>query len=50
MTLTAIWYILYIVLIRQLRIFLKSERVNRAIEGIMGTVLLAFGIRLFFQK
>ncbi|MCY8515832.1 LysE family translocator [Bacillus atrophaeus] len=48
--LTGIWYLLYIVLIHKLRIFLKKESINRTIEGVMGTVLLAFGIRLFFQK
>ncbi|MBJ7955673.1 LysE family translocator, partial [Bacillus cereus] len=26
------------------------EKVNRTIEGITGTVLLVFGVRLFFQK
>ncbi|MGE7328725.1 LysE family translocator, partial [Bacillus thuringiensis] len=25
-------------------------KVNRTIEGITGTVLLVFGVRLFFQK
>lgn len=49
-TLTAIWYLLYISLIRQLRTFLRKEKVNRTIEGITGTVLLVFGVRLFFQK
>ncbi|PAY13831.1 LysE family translocator [Bacillus sp. 7705b] len=48
--LTGIWYLFYIVLIHKLRIFLKKESINRTIEGVMGTVLLAFGIRLFFQK
>ena len=48
--LTAIWYLLYISLIRQLRTFLRKERVNRTIEGITGAVLLVFGVRLFFQK
>ncbi|MDZ4452283.1 LysE family translocator, partial [Bacillus thuringiensis] len=48
--LTAIWYLLYISLIRQLRTFLRKEKVNRTIEGITGTVLLVFGVRLFFQK
>lgn len=47
---TGIWYLLYIVLINQLRVFIKKESVNRTIEAVMGTVLLAFGIRLFFQK
>lgn len=49
-TLTAIWYLFYISLIRQLRTFLRKEKVNRTIEGITGTVLLVFGVRLFFQK
>ncbi|MFQ6338009.1 LysE family translocator [Bacillus sp. AF62] len=49
-TLTAIWYLFYISLIRQLRTFLRKEKVNRTIEGIIGTVLLVFGVRLFFQK
>ncbi|HDR7711020.1 LysE family translocator [Bacillus thuringiensis] len=49
-TLTGIWYLLYISLIRQLRIFLRKERVNRTMEGITGIVLLVFGVRLFFQK
>ena len=48
-TLTAIWYLLYISLIRQLRTF-KERKVNRTIEGITGAVLLVFGVRLFFQK
>ena len=49
-TLTAIWYLLYISLIRQLRTFLRKERVNRIMEGVTGTVLLVFRVRLFFQK
>ncbi|MFD6210107.1 LysE family translocator [Peribacillus sp. NPDC060253] len=49
-SLTGIWYLLYIVLIRQLRMYLKRESVNRAIEGITGTVLLVFGARLFLEK
>ncbi|RPK04704.1 hypothetical protein FH5_01942 [Priestia endophytica] len=48
--LTGIWYLLYIILIRQLRVFLKKESVNRAMEGITGTVLLVFGVRLFLEK
>jgi RhtB (resistance to homoserine/threonine) family protein len=48
--LTGIWYLLYIVLIRQLRMFLKRESVNRAMEGITGTILLVFGVRLFLEK
>jgi len=47
-TLTAIWYLLYISLIRQLRTFLRKEKVNRTIEGITGTVLLVFVVGLFF--
>ncbi|MGG2063602.1 LysE family translocator [Bacillus sp. S14(2024)] len=49
-TLTAIWYFLYISLIRQLGNFLRKEKVNRAMEGITGTILLVFGVKLFFQK
>ena len=30
--------------------FLRKERVNRTMEGITGTVLLVFGVRLFFQN
>ena len=30
--------------------FLRKERVNRIMEGITGTVLLVFGVRLFFQN
>lgn len=48
--LAGMWYLLYIVLIRQLRTFLRKESVNRTIEGVMGAVLLAFGIRLFFEE
>ncbi|MEI4830013.1 LysE family translocator [Bacillus sp. FJAT-53711] len=49
-TLTAIWYFLYISLIRQLGTFLRKEKVNRTMEGITGTILLVFGVKLFFQK
>ena len=48
-TLTAIWYLLYISN-TSIKNFLRKEKVNRTIEGITGTVLLVFGVRLFFQK
>ena len=40
----------YISLIRQLRTFLRKERVNRIMEGITGAVLLVFGVRYFSKN
>ena len=49
-TLTAIWYLLYISLIRQLRTFLRKERANRIMEEVTDTILLVFEVRKKIKK
>ena len=48
--LTAIWSILYVYLINQISAFMKKPRTQLAIEGLTGTILIGFGIKLFFEK
>lgn len=48
--LTAVWSILYVYLINQISAFMKKPRTQLAIEGLTGTILIGFGIKLFFEK
>lgn len=48
--LTAIWFFLYVLLINQVSAFMKKPKSQKIIEGITGTVLVGFGIKLALEK
>jgi threonine/homoserine/homoserine lactone efflux protein len=48
--LTTVWFMLYILLINQISTFMKKPRTTKVIEALTGTVLIAFGIKLAFEK
>jgi RhtB (resistance to homoserine/threonine) family protein len=48
--LTALWFVLYIYLINQIRAFMKKPKTQNMIEGITGTILIGFGIKLALEK
>lgn len=48
--LTAVWFLLYVYLINQISVFMKKPRAQAMIEGITGTILIGFGIKLALEK
>jgi RhtB (resistance to homoserine/threonine) family protein len=48
--LTAIWFFLYVYLIHQINAFMKKPKTQSIIEGITGTILIGFGIKLALEK
>lgn len=48
--LTALWSILYVYLINHISAFMKKPKTQNIIEGITGTILICFGIRLFIEN
>jgi RhtB (resistance to homoserine/threonine) family protein len=50
MLLTAVWFLFYIYLLDQIRAFMKKPKTQSVIEGITGTVLIGFGIKLALEK
>ncbi|WP_018391851.1 LysE family translocator [Bacillus sp. 37MA] len=48
--LTAVWFLLYIYLINQISVFMKKPKTQNIIEGITGTILIGFGIKLALEK
>lgn len=48
--LTAIWFLLYVYLINQISAFMKKPKAQNIIEGITGTILIGFGIKLALEK
>lgn len=48
--LTAIWFLLYVYLINQISAFMKKPQAQNMIEGITGTILIGFGIKLALEK
>jgi RhtB (resistance to homoserine/threonine) family protein len=48
--LTAVWFLFYIYLLNQIRAFMKKPRTQTAMEGITGTILIGFGIKLALEK
>ncbi|HWI49332.1 MAG TPA: LysE family translocator [Rummeliibacillus sp.] len=48
--LTAIWFVFYILLLNAIRTFMMKPQTQLAIEGITGTVLVGFGIKLALEK
>lgn len=47
--LSAIWFLLYVYLINQIP-FMKRPKTQNIIEGITGTILIGFGIKLALEK
>ncbi|MCG7343943.1 LysE family translocator [Sporosarcina sp. ACRSL] len=48
--LTAIWSLLYVYLINQISAFMKKPKAQNSIEGITGTILIGFGLKLALEK
>lgn len=48
--LTAVWSILYVYLINYISAFMKKPKTQNIIEGITGTILIGFGMKLFLEK
>ncbi|MDF2856842.1 MAG: lysine transporter LysE [Neobacillus sp.] len=48
--LTAVWFFLYVLLINQISAFMKKPKTQTIIEGITGTILIGFGIKLALEK
>ena len=48
--LTAIWFVFYILLLNAFRSFMVKPQTQMAIEGITGTALVGFGIKLALEK
>ncbi|MDQ1002571.1 RhtB (resistance to homoserine/threonine) family protein [Neobacillus niacini] len=48
--LTAIWFLLYVYLINQVSAFMKKPKAQNIIEGMTGTILIGFGIKLALEK
>jgi threonine/homoserine/homoserine lactone efflux protein len=48
--LTAIWFLFYVYLLNQISAFMKKPKIQTVIEGITGTVLIGFGIKLALEK
>lgn len=48
--LTAVWFLLYVSLINQISAFMKKPKTQNIFEGITGTILIGFGIKLALEK
>ncbi|RDU37143.1 LysE family translocator [Neobacillus piezotolerans] len=48
--LTAVWFLIYVTLINHISVFMKKPKTQSIIEGITGTILIGFGIKLALEK
>lgn len=48
--LTTVWFLFYIYLINQISTFMKKPKTQTFIEGMTGTILIGFGIKLALEK
>jgi RhtB (resistance to homoserine/threonine) family protein len=48
--LTALWFLFYIYLLNQIRTIMKKPKTQMLMEGITGTILISFGIKLALEK
>ena len=48
--LTAIWFLFYIYLLNQISTFMKKPKTQTIFEGLTGTVLIGFGLKLALEK
>ena len=47
---TAVWFLLYVSLFNRISAFMKRPKTKKMIEGITGTILIGFGIKLALEK
>ena len=47
---TAVWSSLYVYLINLISAFMEKPKTQSIVEGITGTILIGFGLKLFFEK
>ncbi|WP_347723344.1 LysE family translocator [Lysinibacillus capsici] len=48
--LTMLWFIFYVYLLDRISAFMKKSSTKAVIEGLTGAILIAFGIKLAFEK
>ena len=48
--LTAMWFVFYVYLLDKISAFMKKPKTKTVIEGLTGTVLIGFGIKLALEK
>jgi RhtB (resistance to homoserine/threonine) family protein len=48
--LTALWFVFYVYLLNQISAFMKKPRTQAVFEGLTGTVLIGFGVKLALEK
>ena len=48
--LTALWFVFYVYLLDKISAFMKKPKTKTVIEGLTGTVLIGFGIKLALEK
>jgi RhtB (resistance to homoserine/threonine) family protein len=48
--LTAVWFLFYVFLLNKISSFMKKSKTQAIIEGITGTILIGFGIKLALEK
>ncbi|WP_419955066.1 LysE family translocator [Neobacillus niacini] len=48
--LTAVWFLFYIYLLNQISAFMKKPKTQRIMEGLTGTILIGFGVKLALEK
>lgn len=48
--LTALWFVFYVYLLDKISAFMKKPKMKTVIEGLTGTVLIGFGIKLALEK
>jgi threonine/homoserine/homoserine lactone efflux protein len=48
--LTAVWFLFYIYLLNQIRAFMNKPKTQSVMEGITGTILIGFGLKLALEK
>jgi RhtB (resistance to homoserine/threonine) family protein len=48
--LTLAWFVFYVLLLDRIRAFMKRPKTQMVIEGITGSVLIVFGIKLALEK
>ncbi|KOS66387.1 amino acid transporter LysE [Lysinibacillus contaminans] len=48
--LTAMWFIFYVYLLDKISAFMKKPKTKTVIEGLTGTILIGFGIKLALEK
>lgn len=48
--LTALWFVFYVYLLNHISAFMKKPRTQAVFEGLTGTVLIGFGVKLALEK